>query len=121
LGSVGLEAPFHHLYEWGTAPLFCSIGKVVDEVTVSDDGEMCVRPMLTLRWSFDERVADGFYCARTLDLIREFIAHPERLDLRPGDAALPSEGEQQRPSRPPPHLSRPSLDELEPPPPSRLH
>lgn len=89
LGSVGLEAPFHHLYEWGTAPIFCSIGKVADEVTVSETGSVCVRPMLTLRWSFDERIADGFYCARTLDLIRELLTHPERLDLHSNEDTHP--------------------------------
>lgn len=91
LGSVGLEAPFHHLYDWGTAPIFCSIGRISSEVTADGAGTVSIRPMLTLRWTFDERIADGFYCARTLDLIRDLIAHPERMDLRPGETPLERE------------------------------
>ncbi len=104
LGSVGLEAPFHHLYDWGTAPIFCSIGKIADELMVSGDGHAVIRPTLTLRWTFDERIADGFYCARTLDLIRELISQPERMDVRPGEA-LPlrtPEGDRPIAAQPPP-------------------
>jgi len=89
LGSVGLEAPFHHLYDWGTAPIFCAIGKLADEPTLGNGGELTLRPTLTLRWTFDERVADGFYCARSLDLVRELIAHPERLDFAPDSETAP--------------------------------
>ena len=28
LGSIGLETPYHHLYEWGTASLFIALGRI---------------------------------------------------------------------------------------------
>ena len=28
LGSVGMDAPFHHLYEWGNASIFAAIGQI---------------------------------------------------------------------------------------------
>ena len=28
LGSIGIEAPFHHLYEWGNCSVFIAIGKI---------------------------------------------------------------------------------------------
>ncbi len=86
LGSVGLEAPFHHLYNWGTAPLFCSIGKVESTPVVDARGGIVPRELLTIRWSFDERVADGFYCARSLDLFKDFVSNPELLEKEPGEA-----------------------------------
>jgi hypothetical protein len=89
LGSLGLEAPFHHLYEWGTAPLFCGIGKACKTPVVDEHGRIVVRDMITIRWSFDERIADGYYCARSLDLIRSFISQPEMLERKP-ELAPPS-------------------------------
>ncbi len=71
LGSVGLEAGYHHLWEYGSIPIFCVVGRVKPD----DRG----RRTVTLKWSYDERVEDGLYCARSLDIIRELIAAPEKL------------------------------------------
>ncbi len=71
LGSVGLDAGFHHLWEHGNCPFFCVMGAV----QVGDDGVRRV----PLKWTFDERVEDGFYCARSLERLRELLEHPEKL------------------------------------------
>lgn len=63
LGSIGIGAAYHHLYEHGNCPLFVTIGAV-------RDGK------LTLRYTFDERVEDGLYCARALQLLEERVADP---------------------------------------------
>lgn len=72
LGSVGLEAGYHHLWEHGNCPIFCVIGRVKP----GSSG----RRVATLKFSYDERVEDGLYCARSLDRLRELIEHPEKLD-----------------------------------------
>lgn len=71
LGSVGLEAGYHHLWEYGNIPLFCVIGRV----HAVPDG----RRRATFKWSFDERVEDGLYCARSLERLQDLLAHPEKL------------------------------------------
>ena len=38
LGSVGLDSAYHHLYEYGTIPIFCALGDIHDAVVV-DDGQ----------------------------------------------------------------------------------
>jgi hypothetical protein len=83
LGSVGLEAPYHHLYEWGTVPLFGVIGKVAKEPTVDEAGQVVARDIVRVKWSYDERIADGFYCARSLDLFRDFMRDPQSLERPP--------------------------------------
>ena len=81
LGSVGLEsAPFHHLYEWGTCSIFVVIGKLEPKVVVGADGKPTVRQILPLRVTFDERIADGYYDARSLELVETFLADPTLLD-----------------------------------------
>ncbi len=71
LGSVGLEAAYHHLWEWGNCPIFCVIGRV----RAGPDG----RRRVTLKWTYDERVEDGFYCARALEQLGQAIEKPETL------------------------------------------
>jgi len=58
LGSLGMNAGYHHLYEWGTCPLFLMVGKI-EERPVVEDGEVVVRRVLPLRFTFDERIDDG--------------------------------------------------------------
>jgi hypothetical protein len=41
LGSVGLDAAFHHLYEYGTIPIFCALGKI-HEAPVVENGAVAV-------------------------------------------------------------------------------
>lgn len=66
LGSIGMDAPFHHLYEWGNIPLFIAIGKA------RDDGK------IPFRFTFDERVEDGLYCAKALDLLKTWLEDPAK-------------------------------------------
>jgi len=71
LGSVGLEAAYHHLWERGNCPIFCVVGRIKP----GPDG----RRRMVLKWTFDERTEDGFYAARALDLVRERLENPEKL------------------------------------------
>ncbi len=64
LGSLGIDAAYHHLYEYGNCPLFVTIGTITANQTVM------------FRYTYDERIEDGFYCARALDMLRELISNP---------------------------------------------
>lgn len=75
LGSFGLDAAFHHLYEYGTIPIFATVGVVHDEVVVEHGAPAVVR-VASLKLSYDERVEDGFYAAHALDDLRRLIEHP---------------------------------------------
>jgi len=78
IGSVGLDDVAHHLYEYGTCSLFGVVGRVSKRVFVGEGNVPVVRDGLKIRWSFDERINDGLYCASSLDVARTIIEHPER-------------------------------------------
>ncbi|MCL1906550.1 MAG: 2-oxo acid dehydrogenase subunit E2 [Propionibacteriaceae bacterium] len=80
LGSVGLGAPYHHLFEWGTCSLFVCIGKIQPTVVVGEDGQPAVRKTMDLRIALDERIADGYYDARALELLEKYIGDPSLLE-----------------------------------------
>ncbi|HEU0037592.1 MAG TPA: 2-oxo acid dehydrogenase subunit E2 [Kofleriaceae bacterium] len=75
LGSIKIDAAYHHLYEHGNCPLFVTIGKVTDVPAVEGD-RVVVRKQLTIRYTFDERVEDGLYCAKSLQLLTRRIEDP---------------------------------------------
>ena len=75
LGSIKIDAAYHHLYEHGNCPLFVTIGQIADG-------------HVTLRYSFDERVEDGLYCAGALKLLAERIEDPARFII-PSTLFLP--------------------------------
>jgi hypothetical protein len=78
LGSVGLSDTFHHLYEYGTASLFAAIGRAGPAIVAGADGQPVTKDLVQIRWTFDERIQDGFYCARSLERAREIVEDPSQ-------------------------------------------
>lgn len=83
LGSVGADAPFHHLYEHGSASVFVAMGRVGKQPVVDDDGQVVARDCINLAYTLDERATDGFYFARTAEVFRRLVADPRLLE-QPG-------------------------------------
>ena len=79
LGSVGLDAAYHHLFEHGTAPIFVTMGRLHKAPVVAADGSVVAREIFELKWTFDERTEDGFYAARGLGHLKELLENPDRL------------------------------------------
>ncbi len=78
LGSVGIDRTYHHLYEYGTASLFCVIGVPRRIQVVGFGDKVTIKEVVELRWSFDERINDGFYCATGLRQAARILEDPER-------------------------------------------
>jgi len=75
LGSIKIDAAYHHLYEHGNCPLFVTIGQV-QQVPVVEGDQIVARQQLTIRYTFDERVEDGLYCAKALQVLQQRIEDP---------------------------------------------
>ena len=80
LGSIKLTADYHHLANWGTNSIFVIIGELGNKVFCDDDGNITVKKAIDLGITVDERIADGYYYAKTVKLIRHFLANPHLLD-----------------------------------------
>jgi hypothetical protein len=84
LGSVGLDAAYHHLFDYGTCPIFVTMGRVHRAPVVRDDGSVGSHEVFTLRYTYDERVEDGFYAARALERLAACLADPAQLTAGAG-------------------------------------
>jgi pyruvate/2-oxoglutarate dehydrogenase complex dihydrolipoamide acyltransferase (E2) component len=76
LGSIKIDAAYHHLYEHGNCPLFVTVGQIQPRPLVDAGGAIAVRPTVMLRYTYDERIEDGLYAATALDLLRRRVEDP---------------------------------------------
>ena len=79
IGSIGADAPFHHLYEWGTCSLFVTIGRIKKVPVVLEDDTLGIRTVVECKIVLDERIADGFYYARSLDVLKSYFTEPAKM------------------------------------------
>ena len=80
LGSIKLNAAYHHLTNWGTNSLFVVIGEKYRKTMLHEDGTHETRTVMNVGVTLDERIADGYYYAGSIRLFKHLIAHPELLD-----------------------------------------
>lgn len=85
LGSIKCPAVYHHLNNYGTNSIMVTIGTLHKEEMLMEDGHREVRDVIDFGATLDERIADGFYFARSFKLIKHIFAHPELLDKPIGE------------------------------------
>jgi hypothetical protein len=81
VGSVGIDAPFHHNFEIGNCGIFCAIGKVRKERQLGPDGTVETRDTVKITFTYDDRITDGIYCARAIDMLKDYVENPEKLEI----------------------------------------
>jgi pyruvate/2-oxoglutarate dehydrogenase complex dihydrolipoamide acyltransferase (E2) component len=81
LGSIKMNASYHHLTNWGTNSLFIVISEKKPTPFWNADGTFEVRDALELGITIDERIADGLYFANSIKILRKLLQNPELLEL----------------------------------------
>lgn len=85
LGSIGCPSVYHHLNNYGTNSIVITLGTLHKEELLMPDGTHELRDVVDFGATLDERIADGFYFARSLKLVKYIFAHPELLDQPLGE------------------------------------
>jgi hypothetical protein len=75
LASLGLDAGYHHLYEYGTIGVFGVIGRPTTDPGSPTSGPDR-RRSLTIRWTFDERTEDGLLAGYALKRAKQILEDP---------------------------------------------
>ena len=81
LGSIKLKCGYHHLTNWGTCSIFCVVGERKNNPFFNQDGTFEMRDSVDLGLTIDERIADGYYYAKTVRLFKKLLENPELLEL----------------------------------------
>ncbi len=82
LGSIGCGAPYHHLSNYGTCSIMITIGTMHTELVKMPDGTSQFRDVVPMTVTLDERLADGFYFAKSLKLVKYLLENPEALNQK---------------------------------------
>ncbi len=80
LGSIKCDAVYHHLNNFGTNSVVITIGVIHKELIADEEGNFVPRDVVSIGVTLDERIADGFYFARSLKLVKHLFKNPELLD-----------------------------------------
>ena len=80
LGSIKMSADYHHLANWGTNSIFGIIGEMRPMPFYSEDGSVEIKQGLNISLTIDERIADGFYFANSIKILRKLFDNPELIE-----------------------------------------
>lgn len=83
MGSLGIPAIYHHLYNFGNVPIFCSYGAKRTSYTTGPLGLPVEKKFIDFSYVLDERICDGHYYATAFKYMREIIKNPAVLDNPP--------------------------------------
>ena len=83
MGSLGIPAIYHHLYDFGTCPVFIAFGAKRRRYEVNPDGTVYKYRYMDIKLTVDERICDGFYYASAFKLFKSILNDPYQLDLPP--------------------------------------
>lgn len=82
MASLGIPPVYHHLYDFGTIPVFCAFGRK-RRATETVDGETVNRKYVDLKFNLDERICDGYYYAAVIKHFVRILKNPAVLDEPP--------------------------------------
>ena len=85
LGSIKCDAVYHHLNNFGTNGIVITIGEMHKEVMLDENNNPIIRDVVNIGATQHERIADGFYFARSLKLIKHLFKNPHLLDKTLGE------------------------------------
>ncbi|MCF2664591.1 prepilin peptidase [Oscillibacter valericigenes] len=80
MASLGIPPIYHHLYDFGNVPVFCSFGKKRRVWEMKRDGSPVLRKYIDCNFVTDERIVDGFYFASALRYLHNLMDDPWQLD-----------------------------------------
>ncbi len=81
LGSIKCGAIYHNITNFGSNSILITFGDIHKEPIVVDD-HIEIRDVIDIGATLDERIADGVYMAKAINLLEHIIKNPEILEER---------------------------------------
>ena len=79
MGSLGMPPIYHHLYDFGTLPVFIAMGKKRTDYAISKTGESVANRVIDFTVVCDERICDGHYYSRAFKRLKQLLENPTEL------------------------------------------
>ena len=82
LGSIKCGAIHHNLTNFGTNSIILTIGDIHKEQVVMPNGKVEIRDIVEFGINLDERIGDGVYFSKSVNLLDYIMRNPETLEER---------------------------------------
>lgn len=83
MGSLGIPPIYHHLYDFGTCPVFFAFGTKRRAYELDSEGQVHKKSYIDFTFTLDERICDGYYYASSLRMFKSILKNPWQLDNAP--------------------------------------
>ena len=83
LGSLRIGPVYHHIYNFGTLPVFIAFGAKRHAYEVDRHGNVVDHKYVDTKLVLDEGIVDGHYYAQMLQTFRYIFQHPEIVETPP--------------------------------------
>ena len=83
MGSLRLGPIYHHIYNFGTLPVFIAFGAKRHAYELDRHGEMVDKKYVDLKFVLDEGTVDGHHYSQFLQALRYIFQHPEIVETPP--------------------------------------
>ena len=80
LGAIKCGAIYHNLTNFGTCSSLATMGEIKKEEIINSKDKKEVRSICEFGINLDERIADGYYFAKSVQLLQYIFDNPELLD-----------------------------------------
>ncbi|MBR6690138.1 MAG: 2-oxo acid dehydrogenase subunit E2 [Bacilli bacterium] len=80
LGAIKCGAIYHNLTDFGTCSSLATMGEIRKEEIINDKGKKEIRSICEFGINLDERIADGYYFAKSVQLLQYIFDNPELLE-----------------------------------------
>lgn len=80
LGAIKCGAIFHNINDFGVCSSLATMGEVKNDQVVDEKGNVKIRKVCEFGVNIDERIADGYYFAKSLQMIQHIFDNPSLLE-----------------------------------------
>lgn len=80
LGNFGIGSIYHNIVNFGTSSIIGTMGKIHKEKIIDEKGKEKIIDVCDFGINMDERIADGYYFAKSLKYLQYIIEHPKLLE-----------------------------------------
>ena len=80
LGSIKCGAIHHNITDFGHCSSLATMGEIKKEEIINSDGKKEIKDICEFGINFDERVADGYYFAKSVKMLQYLFDNPELLE-----------------------------------------
>lgn len=80
IGSLKTNSIHHNITDFGTCSSLITMGEIREKEIITRDGVKEIRKICDWGVAFDERVADGFYLIKSLEVLQYIFNHPSLLE-----------------------------------------